>query len=187
MQYNKCGTIAVYSKNEEGTCDELVVDLYNRSFEYTGNLEEQELSGKTVGGIKTFEVPQEFFRQFFDVVDAQFDGSYYTVEKTYSQRLAESRRRAAEEKKKPVVGHETLKKAIRCELSQQELGDILSYDYRYEKGDYGDFSVLYEKIHAVMEGALSVDYFTSWCVLLMRCFSMPWIRGAEDCRTFTTR
>lgn len=110
MQYNKCGTIAVYSKNEEGTCDELVVDLYNRSFEYTGNLEEQELSGKTVGGIKTFEVPQEFFRQFFDVVDAQFDGSYYTVEKTYSQRLAESRRRAAEEKKKPVVGHETLKK-----------------------------------------------------------------------------
>ena len=170
MQYNKRGTVAVYSKNEEGTCDELVVDLYNRRFEYTGNLEEQELSGKTVGGIKTFEVSQEFFRQFFDVMDAQFGGSYYTEEKTYSQRLAESRRRAAEEKKKPVVGHETLKKAIRCELSQQELDDILSYDYRYEKDDYGNFSVLYEKIHAVMEGAFSVDYFTSWCVLLMRCF-----------------
>lgn len=29
MQYNKRGAIAVYSKNEEGTCDELVVDLYN--------------------------------------------------------------------------------------------------------------------------------------------------------------
>ena len=170
MQYNKRGTIAVYSKNEEGTCDELVVDLYNRRFEYTGNLEEQELSGQTVGGIKIFEVSQEFFQQLFDVVGTQFGGSYYTLEKTYSQRLAESRRRAAEEKKKPVVGHETIKKAIRCELSQQELHDILSYDYRYEKGDYGDFSVIYDKIHATMEGALSVDYFTSWCVLLMRCF-----------------
>lgn len=170
MQYNKRGAIAVYSKNEEGTCDELVVDLYNLRFEYTGNLEEQELRGKTVGGIKIFEVPMEFFRQFCDVVDAQFDGSYYTEEKTYPQRLAESRRRAAEDKKKPVVGHETIKKAIRCELSQQELDDILSYDYRYEKDDYGDFPVLYEKIHAVMEGTLGVNYFTSWCVLLMRCF-----------------
>ena len=170
MQYNKRGAIAVYSKNEEGTCDELVVDLYNLRFEYTGNLEEQELRGKTVGGIKIFEVPMEFFRQFCDVVDAQFDGSYYTEEKTYPQRLAKSRRRAAEDKKKPVVGHETIKKAIRCELSQQELDDILSYDYRYEKGDYGDFPVLYEKIHAVMEGTLGVNYFTSWCVLLMRCF-----------------
>ena len=66
MQYNKRGAVAVYSKNEEGTCDELVVDLYNRRFEYTGNLEEQELSGKMVGGIKILEVPQEFFRQLFD-------------------------------------------------------------------------------------------------------------------------
>lgn len=170
MQYNKRGAVAVYSKNEEGTCDELVVDLYNRRFEYTGNLEEQELSGKMVGGIKILEVPQEFFRQLFDVAGTQFAGSYYTEEKTYSQRLAENRRWAAENKKKPVVGQETIKKAIRCALSQQELDDILSYDYRYEKGDYGDFTIIYEKIHAAMAGALSVDYFTSWCVLLMRCF-----------------
>ena len=170
MQYNKRDAVAVYSNNEEGTCDELIVDFYNRRFEYTSHLEERELSGKTIGGIKIFKVPQAFFRQLSNVVAAQFNGSYYVEEKTYPQRLAEKRRQTAEKKKKPVVGQETIKKAIRCELSQKELEDMLSYDYRYEKGDYCNFSVLYDKIHAVMEGVLGVEYFRLWCTLLMRCF-----------------
>ena len=34
MQYNKRDAVAVYSNNEEGTCDELVIDFYNRKFEH---------------------------------------------------------------------------------------------------------------------------------------------------------
>ena len=164
MQYDQRGTIAVYSKCEDGTCEELIVDLYEREYEFTSDLHERELSGQKVGGIKLFEVSRAFFLQLFNVVKSQFCGYYNSGGRADPDRLA------AEEKKKPVIGQETLKRAIRCELSQQELDDIISFDYRYEKGDYADFPTICDKIHAVMEGAIDVNYFTSWCVLLMRCF-----------------
>lgn len=110
MQYNKRDAVAVYSNNEEGTCDELVVDFYNRRFEYTSHLEERELSGKTIGGIKIFKVPQAFFRQLSNVVAAQFNGSYYVEEKTYPQRLAEKNGRRPRKKRSPSSDRRQLKR-----------------------------------------------------------------------------
>lgn len=169
MNSNKFGIFCIYSENNEGTLDELVADIFNKEYEYTGNVDEEELSFKNDGKIKGFKVDRDFFDYYCNLLEEAYSGSYYVNESDYETRKKHAVLDVAEEKAKPLINRETVWKALRLELSEEELSKVRSFDYRLPKDNYYDFDLFISKIHDVMEGRIEVSTFDSWCVIVMRC------------------
>lgn len=169
----------IFCKKADGTLEELRVDIFNREFDYTGNLAEEELADRYEKDIAEFEVSEAFFSHYFHLLDGLYRGSFYVEEGDYAARQQERERNAQEKRARPLLDRNLVWQALRCELDDETLSRVRSYDYRLPKDDYYDFPLLLEKLHAVMRGDLSVSYFHSWCVVVMRCL--------EDCMTTKSR
>lgn len=168
---NTCDSdiFCIYSENDEGTLDELVVDTFNKEYEYTGNVDERELAFVRDGKINGFKVERNFFDYYFQLIDKIYSGEYYVNEGDYESRKRLDELSAKEERAKPLLDRETVWKALRLELPEKKLSNVCSLDYRLPKDDYYDFDLFISKIHDVMEGRVPVGVFTSWCVVVMRC------------------
>lgn len=168
----KTSKIAFYAKNEEGTVDELILDLFEREFEYKGNLDERDLWKKHGGSGREFELGHAELKQLFGIVENSscYDGSTYIEAQSYEERQEEERLWEQRKRSRRLVPKERVWQAIKWEWSEADLSDLCSYErYRYEKDHYYDFTLFMDKIHAFMAGECSVWYFTSWLILMMRC------------------
>lgn len=163
--------IAFYTMNEKETMDELILDLFEKDYEYNENLDERDLWERHGGNGRELKIEPAGFNKLLATVENTFGhGSFYTETENYEVRQKEKRQRKREGRRRELVPKERIWKAIRWECSEKELNDLLSYDkYRYEKDRYYDFDLIMEKIHAFMAGKKAVRYFTSWLILLMRC------------------
>lgn len=166
MKYNIDYTIAIYTENEKGSFDELIVDIYNQGYEYISDCNEQMLFKASEKNLKEFHVEQDFFLAFYQTLENNYSGSF----SFNGYNVLDAKQYELEEKKKPLIKKEKIWQAIRWELDESELDRIISFDYRYEKDDYYDFDLMIDKIHAFMNGEKTVSYFNGWCILLMRCF-----------------
>ncbi|MCD8373224.1 MAG: hypothetical protein LUD27_08000 [Clostridia bacterium] len=154
--------VAFYADDGEGTYDELVIDFYNHYYDFNSKTGEKFLYGKdnTVPEIK---LNNEDLHKIFDTIKLLYSGKIGPAAYLTKADFEEM------ESGKPVIDKITLWKAIKRELPKKELDRIISFDYRYEKDDYYDFKLIIDGIYSVMSGDISVDYFTSWLILLMRC------------------
>ena len=163
--------IAFYADNGEGLLDELVIDIAERRYEYNGNVDARELWQVHNRGAKEICVEPTMLDAILDWVGGEFSGSFSWNEESYEARRKENRQIERRERARPVVPKEKIWQAIKWELDQDELNELLSYEkYQYEKAEYYDFDLMLEKIQAFIAGERTVDYFTSWCILLVRCF-----------------
>lgn len=160
--------IAFYAKNEEGTVDELILDLFERDFEYNENINERDLWVRHGGRGREFQLETAGLEKLFEIVEVTFNHGLYSNEIQNEEDEARRWRRRAMNRE--FVSKERVWKAIRWECGEEELYDLCSYEkYRYDKEDYYDFQLMIDKIHAFMAGECSVGYFISWLILLMRC------------------
>lgn len=173
MNSRQLDIFCIYSENDEGTLDELTVDVFNKRFDFIGNVDEEELSSKRDNKIKGFKVERDFFDYYCDLLKETYSGSYFVNESDYETRKKYAALDVAEEKAKPLIDRETVWKALRMELSENELSKVCSFDYRLAKNNYYDFDLFISKIHDVMKCGIDVSIFKSWCVIVMRCL--------EDC------
>ena len=86
MDGNKFDIFCIYSENDEGTLDELVVDIFNKEYEYTGNVDGEELSFNNNCKIKQFKVERNFFDYYCDLLEKAYSGSCYVNEDDYETR-----------------------------------------------------------------------------------------------------
>lgn len=162
--------IAFYAENSEGLFDRLIIDIAEKIYEYDGNLDKRELWHGKNNCVKKVLVEKKALDAIYDLVECNYSGSVYFEEKSYEIRQKEKKLWKQQQLAKNLVPKEKLWQAIRWELDDRELQDLINYDkYRYEKDDYYDFQLIIEKIHEVMAGKKPVRYFTTWCILLMRC------------------
>lgn len=166
MRYDTDNTIVLYSKNGDGSFNELIVDIYNREYAYAYNFDENKLLKSRETNSNAFLVEQNFLYAYYLIIEKQYSG-HYNLNGNCSINRKEYE---SEEQKKPLIMRKVIRQAINWELDERELSRIISFDYNYEKDDYYDFDLIIEKIHALMNGERSISYFTSWCILLMRCF-----------------
>lgn len=68
MNIDKFKIFCIYSENEEGTLDELVVDTYNEDYAFTRNTDEEELACRHDPEIKGFRVSRDFFDYYFNLL-----------------------------------------------------------------------------------------------------------------------
>ncbi len=72
-------------------------------------------------------------------------------------------------KKKLKISKNTIFKAIRGQLSEEELDEVLkkySNSHEFELADYYDFNVFTSIISKFMRGEISKDYYKSWLILV---------------------
>lgn len=163
--------IAFYVEREDGSVDELIVDLFNKSYEHFEHIDKRDLLSFNNSRVKEYCIDDKLFNAIFDAAENNCDsGEFYYEEQSYEERQLEIKKNKELDKAKPIVSKEVLWKAIHWELEEDELNKILSYDFKYEKDNYYDFDLMINKIHRFMSGKVSVNYFTAWCIVLMRCF-----------------
>ena len=71
---------------------------------------------------------------------------------------------------------ELIWKGIRCELTEKEIGDICQQT-PFEEDDYYDFGAIVRAVSMYREGAISPEYFQSWCILMQCLYYSP--KGAS--------
>ena len=184
MKENFKNQIAFYAENDEGLLDELIIDIVEKEYEYNGNLDASDLRNSENPHAKEFYLERKAFDAVYRLVEENYSGTFYCEDKSYADR--EKYRKMWEEKQnaRTLVPKKKIWQAIKWELDEKELDDLLSYDkYRYEVSNYYNFDVMLEKIHAFMAGERSVSYFKSWCILLMRCFAEAMSGKCKERRT----
>lgn len=159
--------IAFYAKNEEETLNELILDLFEKDYEYNENLDERDLWERHGGRGREFQLEPAGLEKLFETVEVTFQHGSYSNEIQDEEEEARRWRRRA--RNRELVSKEKIWQALKWERNEKELYDLCSYEkYRYEKDDYYDFQLIMEKIHAFMAGERSVGYFVSWLIILMR-------------------
>ncbi|MDE5601489.1 MAG: hypothetical protein K2J16_03220 [Clostridia bacterium] len=162
--------IAFYAENESGLYNEIILDLFERDYEYNLNIDKRDLFCRKENRLKEFLVSQQVINAVYDRVDALYNsGSYYWEDKSYEQRQLEKEMWERERANRTVIAKEKIWDAISWKLDERELRNICSYDFAYEKDDYYNFDLIIDRIHAFMSGEKPVRYFTDWCIVLMRC------------------
>ena len=79
-------------------------------------------------------------------------------------------------KGKKRLPKELIWKGIRCELTEKEIGDICQQT-PFEEDDYYDFGAIVRAVSMYREGAISPEYFQSWCILMQCLYYSP--KGAS--------
>ena len=168
MKRNPEDVFAVYTENEYGETVELIVDCFNREYERIGNQDKRYLYSVQNKTANEAHVD----KAFFDAIEDALFGNFYSLY-VYDghDKIAEEKRRKAEESKKTLIEKKMVWQALRWELKETEINRLISSKYRYEKDDYYDFDLIIGKVHALMKGAKSMYYFRCWCNLLSRCFT----------------
>lgn len=162
--------IAFYMDDGEGTIRELIIDLFNRYFEHVTHVDKKNLRFVHNSKLKEFCVEDKLFYALFDAAEKFCEGGEYGSEGySYEDLKIATEKREEKEKQKPAISQEKLWDAINWQIDKDSLHKILSYDFRYEKGDYYNFELMLDKIHRYMAGEVTDSYFNSWCVLMMRC------------------
>lgn len=169
MNIDKFKIFCIYSENEEGTLDELVVDTYNEDYAFTRNTDEEELACRHDPEIKGFRVSRDFFDYYYNLLNNLYSGSFRVRDDDYAARKKAAEETERKKRARPLIDGETVRKALRLELPEEELSKVSSFDYRLPKGDYYDFDLFLGKIHDVMAGRLEIPAFTQWCIIVMRC------------------
>lgn len=82
---------------------------------------------------------------------------------------AQGKERAKKGKRLPK---ELIWKGIRCELTEKEIGDICQQT-PFEEDDYYDFGAIVRAVSMYREGAISPEYFQSWCILMQCLYYSP--------------
>lgn len=164
--------IAIYMEAEDDTYDELIIDLYERSYEYLQHLDKRDLLSYGNGKVKEICVQEKLFYEMLDAAqNVCACGREYYEEFTFEQRQFAEKKRLEAEAAKPIIPKEIIWQALRWELSKDEQRKLLSFDVRFEEDDYCDFNLIIDKIRKFMEGCrVSAAYFNGWCIVLMRCF-----------------
>ena len=75
-------------------------------------------------------------------------------------------------KKGKRLPKELIWKGIRCELTEKEIGDICQQT-PFEEDDYYDFGAIVRAVSMYREGAISPEYFQSWCILMQCLYYSP--------------
>ena len=88
---------------------------------------------------------------------------------------AQGKERAKKGKRLPK---ELIWKGIRCELTEKEIGDICQQT-PFEEDDYYDFGAIVRAVSMYREGAISREYFQSWCILMQCLYYSPKGTGGE--------
>lgn len=169
MEYDEERTIAFYTVNREGLYDELIVHIREKHYEYNRNLAEKDLWKEGQKKKREFLVENDLFDAYHQALDGEYNATHFFQEKPYEERQEERRAEELKRKKKPKISKEKIWQAIRFELEEDELLRISSYDYEYEKDDYYDFAQIMKNLRVVMRGDKTVSYFTTWCIVMMRC------------------
>ena len=81
-------------------------------------------------------------------------------------------------KKGKRLPKELIWKGIRCELTEKEIGDICQQT-PFEEDDYYDFGAIVRAVSMYREGAISPEYFQSWCILMQCLYYSPKGTGGE--------
>ena len=167
----KTDKVAFCANTEEGTMDELILDFFEKNYEFNANIDRRDLWERHGGKGREIQIEFAELKKLFSVVEDTFhQGEFYFEDKYYEARQEENRQWKMRQKRRELVSKERLWQAIKWECEEDELRDLCSYDrYRYDKDNYYDFALILDKIHAFMAGERSVEYFTSWLVLMMRC------------------
>ena len=162
--------------------DELILDLFEKNYEYNGNLDRRDLWERHGGKGREFQIEFAELKKLFSIVEDTFhQGEFYFENKDYEVRQRENRQWKKRQNRRELVPKDRLWRAIRWECDEDELDELCSFErYRYEKDDYYDFDLILEKIHAFMAGERSVGDFTSWLIVLMRCLQEGLI--CNNCR-----
>lgn len=162
MSYND-KAIAFYAANDDGTFDELIVDVYNRHYALTYDVKERYLWKSHDKKAKEFLVERDLFYAYYDIIKHEYSGEIRDSDYYYES--------DAEEKiRKPIIPKERVWQAIKFELDEQELDKLTNFDVDFAKDDYYDFDVILNNVHTVMNGEKSIEYFKTWCIVMMRCF-----------------
>lgn len=74
MDSFKYDIFSIYCENDEGTLDELIVDVYNKEYDFNGNVDGEELACKIDSKIKSFLVEKDFFSYYFNLLDRLYSG-----------------------------------------------------------------------------------------------------------------
>jgi hypothetical protein len=169
MKKSSTDMFAFYTENKYGLFDELIVFMFDRQFEFNGNLDERELLFKNYNKVLEWRISQNMFSALLEIYERYYCGKHYVNDESYEMRQQENKKYMAEERKRPKIYKKEIWQAINWQVEKERLSSIISFDYNYEKDNYYDFNLIIEKIHAFIRGEKSVSYFTAWCVLVMRC------------------
>lgn len=172
MKKDTNAIIAIYKEAEDGTYDELIINIYERSYEYSQHLDRRDLLSYGNGKVKEMCVQEKLFYEMLDVAEKVcMCGTEYYEDYTFEQRQLAEKKRLEAEAAKPVIPKETVWQALRWELNKDDLHKLLSLDIKFQEDDYFDLNLIIDKIHQFMEGGrVSDKYFFDWFVVLMRCF-----------------
>lgn len=169
MALNKKSKIALYAPNDEDLLDEIVIDFFNKQYDYNGNIDKRELIDTRENSIREFCVDRELFDAVFGVIKHLYGGEYWVEELCYDFRIELDKEYNAKEANRPVMPKEKVWKALRGQLSRKELQEVRSDDYRYESDDYYDFDLSIKMVHELMSGKKTIGYFALWCAVFMEC------------------
>lgn len=176
--------IAFYCKNKDGTVNELILNLFEKDYEYVENIDERELWVKGNSTRLEIQLEPSELEKLFSTIDHVFvSGTTYIETESYEIRQEIEKQEQIKESKRTLVSKERLWQAIKWECDQKELDELFNYDkYRYEEDYYFDLKLIIDKIYAYLAQEKSVEYFTSWLLLLMRCIGEATICENDDQR-----
>lgn len=149
--------ITIYTKKEGGKADVLKIDFFNKHYYEGRGAKEQDIDTT-----KMYEVNGELYDDMWRAIAKLYGGEVFShgdIEEIDS----------AEENVRTVLSVELVRKALRCDLKDNDLKKVMSFDVDYEIADYYDFELFMKNLLAYKHGDLKESRFDSVCVVAMRC------------------
>lgn len=161
--------IAFYAENENGLYDEIILDLFEKEYEYNSDIDKRDLSWRADNRLQEFLISQQAINAVYDRVDKYYNCGSYDFEEDYKQCQSEKEMRLYERAGRPELAKEKIWDAISWKLDERELKKISSVKFAYENYDYYDLGLIIDRVHAFMSGERPVRYFTAWCNIMTDC------------------
>ena len=168
---SKKHTIALYTENADGLFDELVFDVYNRYYQYHGNLDKRELPERRDDYANVCYVDPAAFRAFYDFVESTYDGDFYVEEISYDGRAEIEKEYNANEEGKPPIMEYDMWDVLRGECHKRDMPVICNDYYHIQPDKYYNFDLLMKGVYDFMSGKKSVSFFKAWCGAVAACFA----------------
>ena len=165
---------AVYKRNVVGTYDELILDVLENKCIYNDGIEEARLL-KNRSDFAEYEVSEDVFVGFATIAleymecdftenDVNLDEAddMDEVDEEYERRMASC----------PYLPLDLVRRGINGEATPEEMRMLCDQEnYRMAVGRYWNLEAVERMLHDLEKDKVSVDYFTDWCILMMRCCS----------------
>lgn len=154
---------------DEDSYTSLLVDVVNLEYEFVSGRDIRDITAEQRCKSYKHEVSKQALYMLYDVCREHMGGSFDHEDRSFDDRKAEQKQWKQEEKNKPCIPADKVRQALRCELPENEMKGIFSFDYRYEKADYFDLDCFWDKVLRYERGEIADRYFETWCLILMRC------------------